>query len=173
MSCDLTSFFKRVVRVHTRQGAFARLQRNWPTGRSAGLRASLPFNNMGGFSLPVAVFILVIMALLGTALVSLLQSSRTALGQEAVSTRAFYAAESGAQIALAQLFSLSGAPANCAASYPTTTFTASGLDGCNALVTCSSTTLGSSTYYTLTSTGSCSFANTSATRQIELMAKSP
>lgn len=126
-----------------------------------------------GFSLPVAVFILVIMALIGTALVSLTQSSHQALGQEVISTRAFYAAESGAQVALGQLFSLNGATANCAAPYPTINFTSAGLDGCSASVNCSSNTINSKTYYTLTSTGSCSFATTSATRQIELMAKGP
>jgi MSHA biogenesis protein MshP len=126
-----------------------------------------------GFSLPIAIFILVIMALIGTALVSLSQSSHQALGQEVISTRAFYAAESGAQVALAQLFPLTAAPANCAAPYPPVVFTASDLNGCTASVTCSSTTISGKSYYTLTSTGTCGFATLSATRQIELMAKTP
>lgn len=126
-----------------------------------------------GFSLPVAVFILVIMALIGTALVSLSQNSHQALGQEVISTRAFYAAESGAQLALAQLFSLTGAAANCASAYPTVSFTAASMSGCSASVSCSSQTVNSKAYYTLTSTGTCSFVTTTATRQIELMAKGP
>ena len=124
-----------------------------------------------GFSLPMAVFILVIMALIGTALVNLSQSSHTALGQEVMSTRAFYAAESGAQVALGQLFSLSGAAANCSASYPTVTFNATGLEGCTATVSCTSTTISSKSYYTLTSTGRCAAATITASRSIELMAK--
>lgn len=124
-----------------------------------------------GFSLPMAIFILVIMALIGTALVSLSQSSHTALSQEVMSTRAFYAAESGAQLALNQLFSLNGAAANCSASYPIVTFNAMGLEGCTASVNCSSNTINSKSYYTLTSTGRCAAATITATRSIELMAK--
>lgn len=126
-----------------------------------------------GFSLPVAIFILVIMALIGTALVNLTLSSHQSLSQEVMSTRAFYAAESGAQTALSQLFPLNGAAATCSAPYPTVTLSATGLDGCTAVINCSSNTIGTSTYYTLTSTGTCNFVTTSATRQIELMAKSP
>lgn len=126
-----------------------------------------------GFSLPVAIFILVIMALIGTALVSLTQSSHQSLSQEVISTRAFYAAESGAQVALGQLFSLTGAAANCAAPYSTINFTATAMDGCSASVSCMSNTINGKTYYTLTSTGTCRFATLSATRQIELMAKGP
>ena len=148
-----------------------------PSGR-LDTRVGLTSNGLSsfsqrGFSLPVAIFILVIMALIGTALVNLSQSSHQALSQEVMSTRAFYAAESGAQFALSQLFPLNGAAATCSAPYPTVNMTATGLDGCSAVVNCSSNTIGTNTYYTLTSTGSCSFITTSATRQIELMAKSP
>lgn len=126
-----------------------------------------------GFSLPVAIFILVIMALIGTALVNLTLSSHQSLSQEVMSTRAFYAAESGAQTALSQLFPLNGTAATCSAPYPTVALSATGLDGCSAVVSCSSNIISTNTYYTLTSTGRCNFVTTSATRQIELMAKSP
>lgn len=130
-------------------------------------------NDSRGFSLPVAVFILVIMALIGTALVNLMQSSHTALGQEVLSTRAFYAAESGAQYALGQIFPLNGGAAHCASPYPAINYNAADLNGCSATVSCASNTIGTATYYTLTSTGSCVFAATSATRRIELMAQGP
>ena len=126
-----------------------------------------------GFSLPVAIFILVVLALLGAAMVGIMLNSSRALGSAVLSTRAFFAAQSGAQYALAQLFPLTGAPASCAAAYPTLTFTASGLAGCNAVVSCSSQTIGSQIYYTLNSTGSCSAGGDSAVRQIQVQAKQP
>lgn len=126
-----------------------------------------------GFSLPVAIFILVIMALIGAAMVSIMQTSQQSLSSEVLSTRAFYAAESGAQLALAQLFPLDGSPANCSASYPTQIFTSNGLAGCSASVTCSSLTASARTFYTLRSTGVCSVSDSRASREVEVMAKGP
>lgn len=126
-----------------------------------------------GFSLPVAIFILVIMALIGAAMVSIMQTSQQSLSTEVLSTRAFYAAESGAQAALGQLFPLDGSAATCSAPYPTQTYTTLGLNGCTASVTCSSLTTAGRSFYTLRSTGVCNVGGNNATRQIELMAKGP
>ena len=54
--------------------------------------------------MPVAVFILVIMALLAAAIVQLSSPNNISAAQEILSTRAFYAAESGASWAMSQLF---------------------------------------------------------------------
>lgn len=129
--------------------------------------------NQRGFSLPLAVFILVILALLGTAMVTLTQTSQQGVATATLSTRAFYAAESGLQQGLAQLFTLDGSPASCLDPYPTINFNATGLQGCQADVRCTSTTVGSKTYYTLNSTGSCQLSNSSATRQLELFSAEP
>lgn len=126
-----------------------------------------------GFSLPVAIFILIVMALLGTAIVSIMLSSQQGVSSEVLSTRAFFSAESGAQYALGQIFPLDGSPGSCQAPYATLNLTSTGFAGCNADVSCSSTTIGSNVYYTITSTGNCDFAGSGATRQIELMARSP
>ncbi len=126
-----------------------------------------------GFSLPVAIFILVIMALIGTAAVSLMQRSMEGVGNEVMSTRAFFAAESGAQYAMNQLFSLTGAAANCPATYPVQNYNSTGIASCTATVQCSGVTVGSKTYYTVTSTGNCSTGDINATRQIQLMAVTP
>ena len=126
-----------------------------------------------GFSLPVAIFILVIMALLGAGIVSIMQSSQESAATEVLSTRAFFAAESGAQVALGQLFDLSGGAANCAASYPVIDFNATGLGGCSASATCSSNVVGTKTYFTITSTGNCAVSSLSATRTVQLMATQP
>ena len=131
------------------------------------------FSQQRGFSLPVAIFILVIMALLGAGIVSIMQSSQDSVATEVLSTRAFHAAESGAQVALGQLFDLAGGAANCAASYPTLDFTATGLVSCSASATCSSSTVGTRTFYTITSTGNCTSSGFSATRTIQMMAAQP
>ena len=126
-----------------------------------------------GFALPVAVFIIVIMALLGAAMVSIMQSGQQGVSTAVLSTRAFFAADTGAQQALANLFPLDGSAASCLASYPTVNYNTSGMAGCSAAVTCSSVVVGSKTYYTLTSTGTCSISGERAVRQMELRAVSP
>lgn len=125
-----------------------------------------------GFSLPVAVFILVIMALIGAAVVSLMEKGQEGVANEVMSTRAFFAAESGAQFALGQVFTLDGSPANCSA-YPQQNYTSTGIASCSASVQCSALTVGSRTYYTITSTGNCTTGTINSTRQIQLMAATP
>lgn len=140
--------------------------RNLPKNRE-------PRRKQSGFGLPIAIFILVIMALIGAAAVSITQTSQDSLSNEVLSTRAFYSAESGAQYALGQLFTLDGSAATCSAPYASISLSSTGLAGCSATATCSSATIASKTYYTITSTGVCSFGSISATRQIEVMATLP
>jgi MSHA biogenesis protein MshP len=125
-----------------------------------------------GFSLPIAVFILVIMALIGVALIDITKIGYQGMSTEVMSTRAFYASESGAQYALSQLFPLDGSPASCLAPYPTLNFNSNGLNNCSAVVSCNSNTVGSNTYYIISSIGNCNTGEFSATRQIEVMAMS-
>lgn len=128
------------------------------------------YKHQHGFSLPVAIFILVIMALIAAAAVSIMQTGQSGVSNDVMSTRAFYAAESGAQNVLAQLFPLSGGAANCQASYPTITFNQTGLASCSADTQCTARTVGTRTYYTINSTGNCSSGDINATRQIEMLA---
>ena len=129
--------------------------------------------NQRGFSLPIAIFILVIMALLGAAMVTLMQNSQRSVSTAVLSTRAFFAAQSGAQYTLSQLFPLNGGAATCVASYPTINYSTAGLAGCTAVIACSSSTIGSKTYYTLSSTGSCDAGSIHAVRQVEVRAAMP
>jgi MSHA biogenesis protein MshP len=121
----------------------------------------------------MAIFILVIMALLGTAMVTLTQTSQQTTATAVLSTRAFYAAESGLQYGLSQVFTLDGSAATCSNPFPAVNFDAKGLAGCTATVACTSNTVGSKTYYTLNSTGRCQLSDASATRQLELKAAEP
>ena len=124
-----------------------------------------------GFSLPVAIFIIVIMALLGAAMVSILQSGQQSAGTAVMSTRAFFAAQTGAQQALANLFPLDGSAASCLSPYPAFNYSNNGLAGCTAVVSCSSSIIGSKTYYTLNSTGTCDVSSIRAVRQILIQAR--
>jgi hypothetical protein len=74
---------------------------------------------------------------------------------------------------LANLFPLDGSAANCLASAPTINYNTSGLAGCSAVVTCSGDVIGSKTYYTVNSTGSCYLSSSRAVRQIEIRAATP
>jgi len=123
-----------------------------------------------GFSLPIAIFILVIMALIATAAVSIFTKSLDSVNQEVLSTRAFYSAESGAQQVLGQLFPLGGGAANCAATL-SLNFNSTGLNNCQANMTCSAVTIGAETFYTINSIGTCNTGDTTTIRQIQIMAR--
>jgi MSHA biogenesis protein MshP len=125
-----------------------------------------------GFSLPVAIFILVIMALIATAVVSIYSKSLSGVSQEVLSTRAFYAAESGAQHVLGQLFPLAGGVANCSAS-SSLNFNTNGLNSCQVNMACSSVSINSEIFYDIVSTGTCSTGSVVSVRQIQLRAKNP
>jgi MSHA biogenesis protein MshP len=126
-----------------------------------------------GFSLPIAVFIITVLALIGAAMVTLMETGQASTAAEVQSIRAFYSAESGAQEALHALFPLNGGSAVC--SNFTSSYTATGMDSCSAAVTCTAQIVAGQTYYLITSTGTCSFGTNAniARRRLEIMAKSP
>ncbi len=128
--------------------------------------------HQNGFSLPAAIFILVIMALLAAAMVSLLDKGNKSVTQEVLSTRAFFAAESGAQFVLGQLFSLNGGAANCSAS-SSLTFNSNGFAGCSSSMSCVSRNISGEIYFTINSTGTCAAGSDRAVREVELQARNP
>ena len=145
-----------------------------------------------GFLLPLAIFILVVMASFALVLSrNTIQSSGAAV-QEITSVQAFYAAESGAQVGMQTLFfpdasSRQAADSRCVALNSNTSYTYPGLNGCTAAVTCSclyadntacspgtaanySGTAPASrltSFYTITSVGTCGSGNFRAVRTIE------
>ncbi|MDZ7661485.1 hypothetical protein [Thiohalophilus sp.] len=137
--------------------------------------SSLPAGHgrQGGFSLPLAIFIIVIMALIGTAMVSLSQTGQRSVASEVQSIRTFYAAETGAQTAVAQLLPLNGNNPGCGAVSTSITLTAPAQDGCSATLTCEALTLAGDDYYRVTSDAACSFAGNDTRRQIEVMVRHP
>ncbi len=117
-----------------------------------------------GSALILAVFVMVVIMLLGTTMVELMSTSSEAVAQEVLGTRALAAANSGMQGQLQKLFPLNAAPPTftCPAP-PATPFTANynfstitGLYQCSAVVTCSNyITHNSVKYYRLKSIGTC------------------
>ena len=132
-----------------------------------------------GFSLPVVVFILVIMALLAAGITQLSSRSNLAAAQEELSNRAFFAAESGASWAMSRLFFNSGGSADktfsdtacTAVSGAVLNFTQAGLATCSATLSCSSQTVGTAGFYTVRSQGACSTGQTQTLRTVEVGAK--
>ena len=126
-----------------------------------------------GFSLPLAIFIIVSMALIGTAMVSFSQTGQQSVANEVQSIRTFYAAESGAQTAVAQLLPLDGSNPGCGSVSSPLSFTVPELAGCNATLTCTTLSLAGEDYYRIGSNASCSFAGNTTRRQLEVMVKEP
>ncbi len=126
-----------------------------------------------GIGLPAALFVIVVLALVAVAITELERSSAESFSFNVLSQRAFYAAESGAQIGLNRLFPPGGAASDCNNSYfgVTQTFSQAGLQGCSVNVACRADTVGTETVYTLTATGQCGAGADSAIRIVEVRAK--
>lgn len=121
-----------------------------------------------GLGLPLAIFIILIMSLIAVAVNKISESSAESYIQSLLTSRVFYAAESGIQLKLNAV--LGASPCVCGATSQSFDFSSAGLSGCTAEVTCSSFTLaGGSTYCTLTSQGSC--IGSDAQRTVEVRVK--
>jgi len=128
-----------------------------------------------GSALVIAVFVIVVMSLIGAALVRMLASSSEAVAYEVIGTRTFTVAQSGAQWQLALVFPL-GSKANVAACDTVAAepdiSTVSGTENCNFVVTCSANEFNNEHYFVIRSTGSCSVGGIVTSRTIEIEAQS-
>lgn len=131
------------------------------------------YTTQQGIGLPVALFVITVLALIVVALTDLEESSGISFGLDVNSMRAFYAAESGAQADMANIFPAGGTVANCSSATSTIGFPshAPGLSGCSATVERSCVTVDSVRYFSLTSTGSCGSGADSAERVIVVRAR--
>ena len=103
---------------------------------------STGWRHQGGFALVTAIFIVVVLALLGTMIVTIGGMERSTASSAVQSTRAFYAARSGVEWAtygaLNNTVATCGAPAS--PPIPTTfSLAVAGLNGFTVTVTCSYT----------------------------------
>jgi len=132
-------------------------------------------NAQNGSALVLAIFIIVVMTLLGSALVRMMSSTAETVAYEVIGTRAYQAAQAGAQRKLGEVFPLlpnAGICADNVAPYAFSTIT--GLENCEAVdVRCSEdATVDEIVYYTITSTGQCRVAGVFTSREIEIKARS-
>lgn len=127
-----------------------------------------------GSALVIAIFVIVIMSLLGAGLVRMLSSSSESVVYEVYGTRAYAAAQTGIQWQLTQIFPLNIAEITCADTTNTPDVSATaGLQSCIINVECdSSVTLHGIQYYTITSRATCTNAEITTSRAIEVTARS-
>ena len=115
-----------------------------------------------GSALVMVIFIMVVLALLLAALAYITAQSNQNTAYQIASTRAYWAAQSGAEWGTYQITSATGRAASQCFS-PSPAYPAIGsipeLKGCSAKVACSSARTASTTSYQITSTGTCAAGN--------------
>jgi len=129
-----------------------------------------------GSALVIAIFIIIVMSLLGAALVNMLDSSQESVAYEVLGTRAYTAAQSGAQWQLGQIFPVgnSNNVHGCGVSLPPIISNINGLQGCKILspITCTEFEHQGVRYFTIESTGQCSLDGELTSRTVEIEARS-
>lgn len=138
-----------------------------------------------GAALPIALFIIVVMALVGAALVRLTTDASQGVVHEVIGQRAYNAARSGAEIFLVQLFAHDSNVNEtlCQARDPgvlpsqnpdvsphLNQFTTPGLTDCSAKVFCDVAEIESTTHFRIVSQGSCDAGGMIYTKELLLEA---
>lgn len=124
-----------------------------------------------GSALVIAVFIIVLMLALVLSLSRLLMSSSESVVYEVQGTRTLFAAQSGLELALPQLFPLGSVTAGCAVLSASYTFNGAALQGCSAAISCSEyadPSPGATPLYRLSSTASCVAGGFSTSRTVQI-----
>lgn len=134
------------------------------------------FHKQTGAGLPIALFIITVLALLVLGMAQLQESSGASVSLQIQSQRAFFAAESGAQAGVAQVLNDADPPSVCPASGSnwSVNFSSSALTGCEAAIVCSSVDTpgiggsGGDRVYSLSSAGQCGSGPDRAERAVEV-----
>ncbi len=141
-----------------------------------------------GSALVIAIFVIIVMSLLGVALIKMLSSTAESVAYEVIGTRAFQTAQTGLQWGLRDRFPLNSNALHCdgvdvstsAASKvssvsltpPANIDNASGLENCEIItLQCDDFKHEGVTYFTLQSTGQCTVADVVTSRTIEVTAR--
>ena len=124
-----------------------------------------PKFKQAGIGLPVAIFIITIMSLIAMAINQMGATSSQSYTQNLLSSRAFYAAESGAQLRAQSI--LTATPCNCGADV-TYNFTVKGLNLCSAETICSQFVANLETFCTVESIGRCDSGNAQRTVEVRI-----
>jgi len=124
-----------------------------------------------GSSLVIALFIMVVMSVLGAALINVIINNEEDYAYEVIGTRALHAAQTGAQWRLQQIFPLRNAPnVDVNISLAACVNGTLNLANINGLNQC--TAHENVDYITVRSVGACNLNGESASRVIEVQAKS-
>lgn len=117
--------------------------------------------NQKGSALVIGIFVITVMFLMAAALINILSDADEQVNLEVLGTRAFATANSGADVALARLFPLSGLATDrvCAANSTWTPPDVVGFHGCSVNLTCNGTEVAGVTQYLLTSEATCLVGN--------------
>ncbi|MFT5815055.1 MAG: MSHA biogenesis protein MshP [Psychroserpens sp.] len=134
-------------------------------------------NQQAGSALVIAIFVIIVLSVLGAALVKMLDSSTESVAYEVLGTRAYTAAVSGLQWQLAEVFPLNGPaiacklPADIDSATPSFNNTL-GLAQCNVSVSCTDFERDGIRYYSITGTGTCNIDSELTSRKIAVEAHS-
>lgn len=124
-----------------------------------------------GMGIVSAIFLILVVAVLTIAVLRTVRTSADSFSVELLGQRAFLTAESGAQLAVRELYPQAGV-SSCAVArvWDLSDF---GLPGCQATVACRSESVGGELFYTVESRGQCSDgAAVSAERVIKVRTRS-
>lgn len=129
--------------------------------------------HQSGWLMPVAAFIIVVMAALAVAMGRIGSQSSLSVVQEQVSLQAFYVAESGAQLAMTSLTYPEADPALAMNACSTLdgsirNLAAPGMESCRVMLSCNSVVDNGLHLFTIISEGECGTANLRARRRIEV-----
>lgn len=133
------------------------------------------YRRQSGSALVTAIFVLVIMTLLGSALIRMQSSSAETVVYEVIGTRAYAAAQAGVQWQLTELFPLNTAGITlCKNTIIEPDISATqGLENCQFAISCDDSIAHDGVqYYTVQSVGTCSAAGVDTSRTIEVEARS-
>lgn len=122
-----------------------------------------------GLGLPSALFLILVMILIVASINQLNEMNALAFGREWLSMRAFYAAESGAQIGAVYIINPAQTITSCDNSFIyDLTLPVLDLSDCSVNVICELKSVSGNNIYTLTSTGLCGENADQATRVIQV-----
>jgi MSHA biogenesis protein MshP len=125
--------------------------------------------NQKGLGLPSAIFLIVIVIMIVASINQLNEMNAQAFGREWLSQRAFYAADSGAQLAATYALNSSESSPVCNTNYINNlSLSISGLSSCTINVVCDTQDVASETFMTFTSTGQCGSGADLTTRIIQV-----
>ncbi|MFT6840883.1 MAG: MSHA biogenesis protein MshP, partial [Candidatus Azotimanducaceae bacterium] len=121
-----------------------------------------------GMGLVGVIFLIVVVALLVLAMTRMLEVDSKIYSYEILSLKAFYAAESGAQLGANRVFPPTGV-STCSAHV--FTFTDPAMSSCVATVSCDTVNVSGQVFYTLESVGLCSAGDVEARRTVQVRLK--